>query len=185
MVVPREGVDPGADWAERWEVIGRGARKEEGKDEQETGEKRKAEETVDQTSKRARLSPSRTDQEPTKPDGESVKPVQETTTPCKLPPPNPLAQRILSSLVSNPPTDPLEPAPKGDVFLLPDARENICTCPKVRLLSSHSLKSNADFEQCNTQVEALPFPLEEEDEYEPVLEDSPGTSYTSLFPTSR
>jgi hypothetical protein len=141
MIVPRQDVDPAEDWAERWEVIGRALR-EERPDVQETGDKRKAKDTDEQSTKRARLSPSITDDEPTKldgestkPDSDSIKPDQEIITCCKLPPPNPIAQQILNSLKSTPLTDPLESKPKGDVFLLPDARENICTCPNVRLLS--------------------------------------------------
>ncbi|GHJ85942.1 hypothetical protein NliqN6_2344 [Naganishia liquefaciens] len=153
MVVPRENVDPAAapEWAERWDVIGRR------EPSPPSSTKRARSPHGSPLVKRPRLSSS-------SPTATPPTPTSAAPKPCTLPAPNPLAQRILASFAASAAANADAAVPpsssaraRGDVFLLPSARENICTCAS-----------------CMPDVQTLPFPLEDEPEYEPV-EDSPGT----------
>lgn len=111
MIVPATTGDVSPLWAEQWQVIGR--------DEPHPGHKRTHppdEEDSLLSAKRIKLSPSTSSDPP-------------RTRRCTLPPPNPVAQRILHAAEE---TQHPKSTARGDVFLLPNARESICTCESVR-----------------------------------------------------
>ncbi|KAJ9098887.1 hypothetical protein QFC19_006226 [Naganishia cerealis] len=153
MLVPSDRAnDTTAEWAQRWNVIGR---KEvvitESNDVAGSiGEKRKDPPVSLESHDAKRL----------KHDSSDIPTTTVASTKCAAPPQNPIAQHVITALLDTSADDSITPLdPKADVFLLEGAREAICNCPP-----------------CAPEVEQLPFPLEEEEEYEPPIEDSPGVS---------
>ena len=82
---------------------------------------------------------------------------------CTRPTPNTQAQAILSDTAVE---------AKGDVFLSFGARQSLCLCKAVgsHQCTGRQLINN----KCKNQVESLPFPLEDEELYEPPRDTSPG-----------
>lgn len=183
MIVPRPGTDDSSvvvvDWPDRWDVIGR----------------HRADSKRAQAHSPAASPPAKRPRLDADAAVDILAAAAPATTSCTLPAPNARAQRILDALAleSSSDADPRGGGgPRGDVFLLPSARESICTCPAVRFSlplfptarEKKRKKKNTPglnpASQCIAHVEALPFPLEDEPEYEPA-EDSPGTLFASAF----
>ncbi|KAJ9107280.1 hypothetical protein QFC21_000727 [Naganishia friedmannii] len=176
MIIPSpQAHERTVEWKDKWQVIGREEKSTgvlENPDEaRQTGEKRKDTEVSDDTptAKRTKLDLSDTTI------ATSATPTTSlaTTSVCKAPTPNPTAQEIIAALRSSTSktadsgssssSSSVGSRPIADLFLQEGAREAICSCPR-----------------CANEVEGLSFPLDEEEEYEPEMEDTPDPTEEEL-----